>query len=66
MTITDALALSSVNWMRDHDFDLNKDAGYLALRLDVSEHMAAKIISAGREVEARKHQRGVQTREAEI
>lgn len=66
MTITDALCLESLRWMRDNDYSLRDGAGYLALRLGITDAQAQMIINAGREIEARKQARGIATREAEI
>lgn len=61
MTITDALCLKSLRWMRDNDYSLRDGAGFLALRLGITDGQAQMIIDAGREIELRKQQRGVKT-----
>lgn len=63
--ITDALCCEAICWMREHDYDPNKDAEYVALRFDRSPHEARIMIDRGREIELRKKLRGVTMEDVE-
>lgn len=54
MTITDQTCLNALDWMRRWDFSFTHDIGFLAMKLGVSNTLAAIILNRGREIEARK------------